>query len=569
MGTASTMNSLAEALGMSLPGSAAIPAPHRDRARNAYLTGRRIVEMVHEDLKPSDVLTREAFENAIVVNSAIGGSTNAPIHIGAIARHVGVDLPLGDWQRLGLHVPLLVDLQPAGKYLGEEYYRAGGVPAVVHELMAHGLIHEDARTVNGRTLGENCRDAVAQDRDVIRTFDTAPDRRRRLRRADRQPVRQRHHEDQRDLSEFRERYLSDPEHPNVFSGTGDRLRRPGGLPRPHRRPGARDRRRLPAVHPRRRPARLPGSAEVVNMQPPAALIKRGVLELPCIGDGRQSGTSGSPSILNASPRRRRRRARPAAHRRPVGIDLVAGTVDVCCRTRSWPSDGARWKRPAATRRPPRRRRGRRSSAEWSTSSATAWCCGPPSPTNESPEPAASRATATDPTDDSGGRHGRSTTAHRPGAPARDAYDLPSSDGRFSDGGQYRVEIPSVEGPEALAVVLEEAGRRGVPVHRISQGSGIMMQTDDEVREMLKLGEGSGVEVCLFTGPRASWDVGVQAGTPSGRVSAGSLRGADQLGYAVEDVLRGCELGLRSILVADLGALMVLGRLKRPGDCRRT
>jgi hypothetical protein len=152
-----------------------------------------------------------------------------------------------------------------------------------------------------------------------------------------------------------------------------------------------------------------------------------------------------------------------------------------------------------------------------------------------------------------------------GLPARDAYDLPTSDGRFSDGGQYRVEIPSVEGPEAMAVVLEEAGRRGVPVHRVSQGSGIMMQTDDEVREMLKLGEGSGVEVCLFTGPRAAWDVGVQAGTPSGRVSAGSLRGADQLGYAVEDVLRGCELGLRSILVADLGALMVLGRLKRAGS----
>ena len=152
-----------------------------------------------------------------------------------------------------------------------------------------------------------------------------------------------------------------------------------------------------------------------------------------------------------------------------------------------------------------------------------------------------------------------------GLPGRDAYDLPTSGGRFADGGQYRVEIPSVEGPEALAVVLEEAARRDVPVHRISQGSGIMMQTDDEVREMLKLGEASGVEVCLFTGPRASWDVGVQAGTPSGRVSAGSLRGADQLGYAVEDVLRGCELGLRSILVADLGALMVLGRLKRAGS----
>ena len=152
-----------------------------------------------------------------------------------------------------------------------------------------------------------------------------------------------------------------------------------------------------------------------------------------------------------------------------------------------------------------------------------------------------------------------------GLPGRDAYDLPTSDGRFPDGGHYRVEIPSVEGPEALAVVIEEAGRRGVPVHRVSQGSGIMMQTDDEIGEMLELAAGSGIEVCLFTGPRAAWDVGVQAGTPSGRVSAGSLRGADQLGYAIEDVLRGCELGLRSILVADLGALMVLGRLKRSGS----
>src|SRR5689334_23220351 len=173
MGTASTMNGLAEALGMSLPGSAAIPAPHRDRARVAYLSGRRIVEMVAEDLKPSDILTREAFENAIVVNSAIGGSTNAPIHLNAIARHVGVKLSVDDWQEIGHRVPLLVDLQPAGRFLGEDLHRAGGVPAVVHELMAHGLIHEQARTVNGRTIGENCRDAASQDPEVIRSMDDA------------------------------------------------------------------------------------------------------------------------------------------------------------------------------------------------------------------------------------------------------------------------------------------------------------------------------------------------------------------------------------------------------------
>ncbi|HEY4604529.1 MAG TPA: dihydroxy-acid dehydratase, partial [Blastococcus sp.] len=173
MGTASTMNALAEALGMSLPGCAAIPAPHRDRGRMAYLTGRRIVEMVHEDLKPSDILTREAFENAIVVNSAIGGSTNAPIHIGAVARHMGVPLDIRDWQSIGHTVPLIVDLQPAGRFLGEEFHRAGGVPAVVHELMAHGLVHEDALTVNGHSIGSNCRDAAATDTEVIRPFEDA------------------------------------------------------------------------------------------------------------------------------------------------------------------------------------------------------------------------------------------------------------------------------------------------------------------------------------------------------------------------------------------------------------
>ena len=329
MGTASTMNSLAEALGMSLPGSAAIPAPHRDRARNAYLTGRRIVEMVHEDLRPSDVLTREAFENAIVVNSAIGGSTNAPIHIGAIARHVGVDLPLGDWQRLGLHVPLLVDLQPAGKYLGEEYHRAGGVPAVVHELMTHGLIHEGARTVNGRTLGENCRDAVAQDRDVIRTFDTA------LVDDAGFVVLTGNLFDNAIMKtsvispSFRERFLSDPEHPNAFSGRAVVFEGPEDY---------HDRIDDPALEidddcllfiRGAGPLGYPGAAEVVNMQPPAALIKRGVLELPCIGDGRQSGTSGSPSILNASPEAAAGGGLALLRTGDrVCIDLVAGRVDV-------------------------------------------------------------------------------------------------------------------------------------------------------------------------------------------------------------------------------------------------
>ena len=329
MGTASTMNGLAEALGMSLPGSAAIPAPHRDRARNAYLTGRRIVEMVHEDLKPSDVLTREAFENAIVVNSAIGGSTNAPVHITALARHAGVDLPLQEWQRLGLEVPLIVDLQPAGTYLGEEYHRAGGIPAVVHELMQHGLVHEGALTVNGRTIGENCRDAVAQDRDVIRTFDTA------LVQDAGFVVLTGNLFDSAIMktsvisAEFRERYLSDPEHLNAFSGRAVVFDGPEDYHARIDDPSLEiDEDCLLFVR-GAGPLGYPGSAEVVNMQPPAALIRRGVHELPCLGDGRQSGTSGSPSILNASPEAAAGGGLALLRTGDqVRIDLVAGRVDV-------------------------------------------------------------------------------------------------------------------------------------------------------------------------------------------------------------------------------------------------
>ena len=301
MGTASTMNSLAESLGMSLPGCAAIPAPHRDRARIAYRTGRRIVEMVHEDLKPSDILTREAFENAIVVNSAIGGSTNAPIHINAIARHIGVPLEIQDWEKVGHAVPLLVDLQPAGRFLGEEYHRAGGVPAVVNELMAHGLIHEDALTVNGRTIGENCRDTVAEDREVIREFaqplvadagfivltgnlfDSAIMKTSVI------------------SDDFRERYLSAPEHPDMFQGRAIVFDGPEDYHARIEDPSLDIDDSCLLFIRGAGPVGYPGAAEVVNMQAPAALIKQGVHALPCIGDGRQSGTSGSPSILNASP----------------------------------------------------------------------------------------------------------------------------------------------------------------------------------------------------------------------------------------------------------------------------
>jgi dihydroxy-acid dehydratase len=301
MGTASTMNSLAEALGMSLPGSAAIPAPHRDRARVAYLTGRRIVEMVAEDLKPSDILTREAFENAIVVNSAIGGSTNAPIHINAIARHVGVDLDVEDWEKVGHAVPLIVDLQPAGRFLGEEYHRAGGVPAVVAELIRHGLVHEDALTVNGRTIGENCRDRTAVDPEVIRTFDdplvgNAGFIVLKGNLFDSAIMKTSVISD-----DFRARYLSDPDHPNVFESRAVVFDGPEDYHARIDDPALEIDEGCALFIRGNGPVGYPGAAEVVNMQPPAALIKQGVHALPCVGDGRQSGTSGSPSILNASP----------------------------------------------------------------------------------------------------------------------------------------------------------------------------------------------------------------------------------------------------------------------------
>ena len=301
MGTASTMNSIAEALGMSLPGCAAIPAPYRERGQIAYETGKRAVEMVWEDLKPSDILTREAFENAIVVNSAIGGSTNAPIHVNAIARHIGVPLDIEDWQTVGLKVPLLVNLQPAGKYLGEEYHRAGGVPAVVNELMKHGLIREQALTVNGKAIGENCRGRESLDKDVIRSFDNA------LVNDAGFIVLRGNLFDSAIMKtsviseEFRKRYLSDPTSPGAFDGRAIVFDGPEDYHHRIDDPALAIDENCMLFIRGTGPIGYPGGAEVVNMQPPAALIKRGILALPCIGDGRQSGTSGSPSILNASP----------------------------------------------------------------------------------------------------------------------------------------------------------------------------------------------------------------------------------------------------------------------------
>ncbi len=301
MGTASTMNALAEALGMSLPGCAAIPAPYRERGQIAYETGLRIVDMVWEDLKPSDILTREAFENTIMVNSAIGGSTNAPIHINAIARHIGVKLDVDDWQAVGHKIPLLVNMQPAGKYLGEEFHRAGGVPAVVNELIKQGLIHENAITANGKTMGENCRGRESGDHDVIRPFDEP------LVKDAGFLVLKGNLFDSAVMKtsvvskEFRDRYLSDPKNPNAFEGRAVVFEGPEDYHHRIDEPELQIDENCMLFIRGTGPIGYPGGAEVVNMQPPAELIKRGIHSLPCIGDGRQSGTSGSPSILNASP----------------------------------------------------------------------------------------------------------------------------------------------------------------------------------------------------------------------------------------------------------------------------
>jgi dihydroxy-acid dehydratase len=329
MGTATTMNSLAEALGMSLPGSAAIPAPYRDRQECAWRTGRRIVDMVREDIKPSDVLTRPAFLNAIRVNSAIGGSTNAPIHLAAIARHIGVELSIRDWQDYGHKVPLLVNLQPAGEYLGEDYYRAGGVPAVVGQLIGAGLIDEDALTVNGRTIGDNCRDARIHNTDVIRPFD--------------QPlatdagfiVLSGNLFDSAIMktsvinAEFRARYLSNPDDPEAFEGPVMVFDGPEDYHARIDDPALGINVTTLLVMRGAGPIGYPGAAEVVNMRAPAYLLREGVRDLPCLGDGRQSGTSGSPSILNASPEAAANGGLAILKTGDrVRVDLLRGSADV-------------------------------------------------------------------------------------------------------------------------------------------------------------------------------------------------------------------------------------------------
>lgn len=301
MGTASTMNAMAEALGMSLTGNSAIPAPFRERMNMAYETGKRIVQMVLEDLKPSDILTREAFENAIVVNAAIGGSTNAPPHLQAIARHAGIPLTVKDWETVGFDVPLLVNMQPAGEYLGESFYRAGGVPAVMGELRKAGRIHDNVMTATGKTMGVNLAGWESQDIEVIKTYDA--------------PMRQNAGflvlsgnlfdsalmKTSVISADFKARFLSRPGEEGIHEGRAIVFEGPEDY---------HDRLNDPALGIDETSMMFirgvgcvgyPGAAEVVNMQPPDALIKAGINHLPTIGDGRQSGTSESPSILNASP----------------------------------------------------------------------------------------------------------------------------------------------------------------------------------------------------------------------------------------------------------------------------
>ncbi len=302
MGTATTMNSLAEALGMQLPGSAAIPAPYRERGQMAYKTGQRIVDMVKEDLKPSDILTRQAFENAIVVNSALGGSTNAPIHLNAIARHMGVELNNDDWQRLGLDVPLLCNIQPAGAYLGEDFFRAGGVPGVLSELIKAGALpNTDAMTVTGCSIGAANADATITDSDVIKPFTEPMKAKAGFVNLTGNLFDSAVMKTSVISDAFRARYLSNPEDPEAFVGRAIVFDGPEDYHARIDDPALKIDEECILVIRGAGAVGYPGAAEVVNMQPPAALIQRGITELPTLGDGRQSGTSASPSILNASP----------------------------------------------------------------------------------------------------------------------------------------------------------------------------------------------------------------------------------------------------------------------------
>lgn len=328
MGTALTMNCLAEALGMSLPGCAAIPAPYRERAQIAYRTGLRIVEMVRGDVRPSTLLSRTSFLNAIKVCSAIGGSTNAPIHLQAIAECAGIELSLDDWQRFGFDVPLLVNCQPAGEYLGEDFHRAGGLPAVIGELLRGGLVDGSARSVTGRNLDEEYRTCATADERVIKQLQAPLREQAGFRVLCGNLFRSALIKTSVISDSFREKYLSDPERPNVFRARAVVFEGPEDYHARIDDPSLDIDECCILVMRNCGPIAYPGSAEVVNMAPPRDLIRRGITVLPCMGDGRQSGTSASPSILHASPEAAAGGGLALLHDGDVvEVDLRRGTVN--------------------------------------------------------------------------------------------------------------------------------------------------------------------------------------------------------------------------------------------------
>ena len=346
MGTATSMNSLAEALGMSLPGCAAIPAPYRERGQMAYETGRRIVAMVHENLRPSDIMTKAAFENVVAAAAALGASSNCPIHMIAIARHMGVEHTLDDWQRIGPEIPLLVDCQPAGRFLSEAFHRAGGVPAVMKELLQAGRIDGSAMTVSGRSMAENLAAVPTPDREVIRAYDTP------LKAAAGYVVMSGNLFESAVMKmsviddAFRRRFLSDPAHPNVFEGKVAVFEGPEDYHARIEDPSLGIDEHTVLVVRNCGPVGYPGSAEVVNMQPPAALLKRGIDALPTMGDGRQSGTSASPSILNVTPEAAVGGGLALLRSGDrIRIDLTNRTVDVLLAEGELAARRAAWRRP--------------------------------------------------------------------------------------------------------------------------------------------------------------------------------------------------------------------------------
>ena len=301
MGTASSMNSVAEALGMSLPGGAVTPAPYREREQISYETGKRIVGMVHENLTPSKIMTRKAFENAVVVASAIGGSSNCTTHLSAIAKHMGIKFDLSDWQKLGHNIPLLVNCQPAGEYLMESFHRAGAIPAVMKELIKNKKLHTNIKTVTGKTVKENLRKKIDVDNNVIKSFKNSLAEKAGFLVMKSNFFSSAIMKTSVISKEFKERYLSNPKHPNVFNGKAVVFEGPEDY---HKRLNSNklkiDENSILIVR-GCGPVGYPGSAEVVNMQPPDRLLKKGISHLPTLGDGRQSGTSESPSILHVSP----------------------------------------------------------------------------------------------------------------------------------------------------------------------------------------------------------------------------------------------------------------------------